>query len=61
VGMDYETYIMQTHQEIREAIRAFDGLPESTPAEVKKAIWKALCEGLNLVQNEMAKIPSSVE
>jgi hypothetical protein len=51
--MTYSEYIETTHKEIREAIRAFDELPESTPAEIKKAIWKALVEGLNLVQNEM--------
>jgi hypothetical protein len=53
--MDYEQYIETTHKEIREAIVAFDNLPKSTPAEVKNAIWKALVEGLNLVQNELIK------
>lgn len=56
--MTYNEYIETTHKEIREAIRAFDKLPDSTPPEAKKAIWKALVEGLNLVQNEMANIPS---
>jgi hypothetical protein len=55
---DYETYIMQTHQDIRTAIRAYDKLPDTVPTQVKKDIWKALVEGLNLVQNEMANIPS---
>lgn len=59
--MTYNDYIQTTHTEIREAIRAFDGLPESTPAEVKKAIWKALCEGLNLVQNEMLNLEKLLE
>lgn len=59
--MTYSDYIQTTHEEIREAIRAFDGLPESTPAEVKKAIWKALCEGLNLVQNEMLNLEKLLE
>jgi hypothetical protein len=49
---------MQTHQDIRTAIRAYDKLPDTVPTQVKKDIWKALVEGLNLVQNEMANIPS---
>ena len=52
---DYEKYIVSTYKEIREAIRVFDELPKETPAEVKKAIWKALVEGLNLVQNEIVR------
>ena len=55
---DYETYITQTHQDIRTAIRAYHPLPDTVPNQVKKDIWQALVEGLNLVQNEMAKIPS---
>ncbi len=59
--MTYSDYIQTTHTEIREAIRAFGELPESTPAEVKKAIWKALVEGLNLVQNEMLNLEKLLE
>lgn len=55
---DYEKYIMQTHQDIRTAIRAYNQLPDTVPTQVKKDIWKALVEGLNLVQNEMANISS---
>ena len=51
--MDYNKYIETTYKEIREAIRAYDKLSPCTPDEVKKAIWKALVEGLNLVQNEI--------
>ena len=54
--MNYEEYIVQTHQDIRNAIKAYALLPDSVPTEVKKDIWKALVEGLNLVQNEMAKV-----
>ena len=54
----YEEYISETHQDIRKAIRAYNALPDTIPTQVKKDIWKALVEGLNLVQNEMAKIPS---
>lgn len=54
----YETYITETHQDIRKAIRAYQALPDTIPTQVKKDIWKALVEGLNLVQTEMAKIPS---
>ncbi len=54
----YETYISETHQDIRKAIRAYQALPDTIPTEVKKDIWKALVEALNLVQTEMAKIPS---
>jgi hypothetical protein len=54
----YEEYITETHQDIRKAIRAYNALPDTIPTQVKKDIWKALVEGLNLVQNEMAKIPS---
>lgn len=57
---DYETYIVSTHKEIREAIRVFDNLPNETPAEVKKAIWKALVEALNLVQNEIIRMEVTV-
>jgi hypothetical protein len=53
---DYEKYIVSTYKEVREAIRVFDNLPKETPAEVKKAIWKALVEGLNLVQNEIVRL-----
>jgi hypothetical protein len=59
--MTYNEYIETTHTEIREAIRAFDSLPDSTPAEAKKAIWKALVEGLNLVQNEMRNLKELLE
>jgi hypothetical protein len=55
---DYETYITQTHLDIRTAIRAYKALPDTVPNQVKKEIWQALVEALNLVQNEMAKIPS---
>ncbi len=55
---DYETYITQTHKDIRTAIRAYHALPDTIPTQVKKDIWQALVEALNLVQNEMAKIPS---
>lgn len=54
--MTYNDYIETTHTEIRAAIRAFDNLPEDTPKEVKDTIWKALVEGLNLVQNEMRNL-----
>lgn len=53
---NYETYITQTHQEIRTAIRAYEALPDTVPTQVKKDIWKALVEALNLVQNELVKI-----
>jgi hypothetical protein len=56
--MNYEEYIFQTHQDIRNAIKAYALLPDSVPTEVKKDIWKALVEGLNLVQNEMSNIPA---
>ena len=55
---DYETYISQTYKDIRTAIRAYHALPDTIPTQVKKDIWQALVEALNLVQNEMAKIPS---
>lgn len=55
---DYETYITQTHQDLRTGIRAYNELPDTIPVQVRRDIWKALVEGLNLVQNEMAKIPS---
>ena len=55
---DYETYITQTHQDIRTAIRAYNELPDTVPTQVKQDIWKALAEALNLVQNEMLKITS---
>lgn len=54
----YEEYISETHEDIRKAIRAYGELPDTIPAQVRKDIWKALVEGLNLVQSEMAKIPS---
>lgn len=57
---DYEKYIVSTYKEIREAIRVFDNLPKETPVEVKKAIWKALVEGLNLVQNEIMRLEVTV-
>ena len=57
---DYEKYIVSTYKEVREAIRVFDNLPKETPAEVKKAIWKALVEGLNLVQNEIMRLEVKV-
>jgi hypothetical protein len=55
---DYETYITQTHQNIRTAIRAYHELPDSIPLQVRRDIWQALVEALNLVQNEMSKITS---
>lgn len=58
--MNYEQYIETTYKEIREAIQAFYRLPEETPEEVKKAIWKALVEGLNLVQNEIVRLEVTV-
>jgi hypothetical protein len=51
--VDYNKYIETTYKEIREAIQAFYDLPKETPEEVRKVIWKALVEGLNLVQNEI--------
>lgn len=57
---DYNKYIETTYKEIREAIRVFDNLPKETPEEVKKAIWKALVEGLNLVQNEVVRLEVTV-
>ena len=55
---DYETYITQTHQDIRTGIRAYNAWPDTIPVQVRRDIWKALVEGLNLVQTEMSKIPS---
>lgn len=57
---DYEKYIVSTYKEIRMAIRVFDNLPKETPTEVKQAIWKALVEGLNLVQNEIVRLEVTV-
>lgn len=59
--MTYSEYIETTHTEIRAAVRAFDKLPASTPKEVKDAIWKALVEGLNLVQNEMLNLKETAQ
>jgi hypothetical protein len=52
----YSEYIQTTYKEIREAVRAYDKLSPCTPDEVKKAIWKALVEAHNLVQNEMLNL-----
>ena len=57
---DYETYITETYRDIRKGIRAYQALPDTIPTEVKKDIWKALVEALNLVQSEMANFTNKV-
>ena len=56
--MSYEEYIIQTHLDIRKAIEAYKMLPDLIPAQVKKDLWQGIVEALNLVQNEMAKLPA---